>query len=131
RLSLERAVAIVLQVLDAIGYAHRCGVLHRDLKPGNIMLASRSAGVDAVKVCDFGMAKMVPEISGGSHPDSSVSTGLGHFCGTPAYMAPEQACGDPPDRRTDLYAVGVLLYELVTGDVPFRAASSMAVLSRH
>jgi serine/threonine-protein kinase len=131
RLAIADAVALVLQVLDAIGYAHRRGVLHRDIKPGNIMLVPGPDGGDFVKVCDFGMAKTF--LDGHTPPPSASmpSTGLGAFCGTPTYMAPEQASGDPPDQRTDLYAIGVLLYELVTGEVPFRGASPMAILSRH
>ena len=99
---VERAASLTGQILDALGHAHRAGIVHRDLKPANLMLTD--AGV--VKVMDFGIAR----VSGTERMTSD-----GFMVGTPAYMAPEQVRGDDVDGRTDLYAVGVVFYRLLTG----------------
>ncbi|HOW75957.1 MAG TPA: serine/threonine-protein kinase [Candidatus Competibacteraceae bacterium] len=103
---LRNAVAIILQVLQALGHAHAQGVVHRDIKPGNIILLADGQ----VKVTDFGIARL--ELSGGL-------TQVGMAVGTPGYMAPEQFSGQEVDRRADLYAAGVVLFELLTGVRPF------------
>jgi serine/threonine-protein kinase len=134
----KRAIHIVAQILDAIGAAHRLGIVHRDLKPGNVILVERDGDPDFVKVCDFGLAK-----SFDSEPGDTMSRGglvldleaattkEGVICGTPEYMAPEQARGEPIDGRADLYAIGVILYHAICGRLPFRGNSALAVLSQH
>ncbi len=124
---LERTVHIFDQVLAALEEAHEHGIVHRDLKPANVMLVSRRGDPDFVKVCDFGIAK-----SDGMH--SSWAEGLtmkGLICGTPEYMSPEQARGERLDGRSDLYAAGVVLYQMLTGGVPFKSSSPVALLSMH
>ncbi len=116
----ERAVGIVLQVADALGAAHDAGLLHRDLKPENLFLVAGAR--DDVRVVDFGAAK----IAGASR-----LTKNGIVFGTPHYMAPEQASGQPVDHRADIYAMGVIMYELFTGRLPFEADTLMGVLTKH
>jgi len=127
-LPLPRVVRIMSQVLSALEEAHTQGVIHRDLKPSNIMLIERRGEKDFVKVCDFGIAKAT---LGDGDDRAAMLTIQGLVCGTPEYMAPEQARGEPLDGRADLYATAVILYQLVTGDIPFRADSPMAIVSRH
>ncbi|MBA3498798.1 MAG: serine/threonine protein kinase [Myxococcota bacterium] len=116
-----RAVNILLQLARALVCAHADGVLHRDLKPHNIMLESSSGRVDLVKLCDFGVSRV---LDGGDR-----ITNTGTFVGTPAYMAPEQINGDTQDARTDLYAFGVTAYEMLTGHLPYRSTSGVALVS--
>ena len=111
-----RAVGIVRQVCDALQAAHDVGVIHRDVKPDNLFVLERD-GHDFVKVLDFGVAKLVAPL--GDVP--MTTTVEGTIVGTPAYMAPEQATGGNADARTDLYSVGVVLYELLAGHPPFQA----------
>ncbi|MDX2022972.1 MAG: protein kinase [Deltaproteobacteria bacterium] len=125
--SLERTVHIFDQVLAALEEAHEHGIVHRDLKPANVMLVTRRGDPDFVKVCDFGIAKA-------DGAQSSWAEGLtmkGFICGTPEYMSPEQARGDRLDGRSDLYAAGVLLYQMLTREVPFKSTSPVALLSMH
>jgi serine/threonine protein kinase len=111
----DRAVPIITQVLDAVGYAHKNGVIHRDLKPDNIILVREKDSI-VVKVLDFGIAKMV----GG---ENLTMTGEGF--GTPSYMSPERILGRSElDLRTDIYSVGIILYEMLTGAVPFQTSST-------
>lgn len=116
---LARAVAITRQLVQALIAAHGAGVVHRDLKPENVMVVRLPDGQDQVKVLDFGIAKL----DFGQQQDSGLPGGLltrsGTVFGTPAYMAPEQAAGDPVDHRADLYTVGILLYEMLAGEAPF------------
>ena len=109
----RRAVAIIRQILEALRYLHRRNIVHRDLKPQNVMLVSSSSGADFVKVLDFGMAKAVA----GERKDITVQ---GFIVGTPSVMAPEQIRQKPVDGRTDVYAAGILLYEMVVGHKPFQ-----------
>ncbi len=114
RLPVPRALHILAQLADAVDHAHAHGVVHRDLKPENMMLVEHRGQADIVKVLDFGIAKIVA-------PDHK-SVGLtrqGQVFGTPAYMAPEQFASLAPDPRSDLYAFGVIAFELVTGETPF------------
>jgi serine/threonine protein kinase len=123
-ISLQRSARIMDQVLAALEEAHLQGVVHRDLKPGNIMLVPRRDEADFVKVCDFGIAKVK---SGRARPNLTMA---GFVFGTPEYMSPEQACGSEVDARTDLYAVAAILYYLVSGELPFPAPSPTEVLAR-
>jgi len=121
-LPIADAVRILRHVVDALGHAHQHGLVHRDIKPDNVMLSGRHA-----LVADFGVAKAVSEAS----TDERATT-AGVALGTPAYMAPEQASAAPNiDHRADIYAVGVLAYELLTGRPPFDAATAQAVLAAH
>ena len=114
-MAVERAASLTAQILDALGHAHRAGIVHRDLKPANLMLTD--AGV--VKVMDFGIAR----VSGTERMTSD-----GFMVGTPAYMAPEQVRGEDVDGRTDLYAVGVVFYRLLTAKLPFKAETAVAMI---
>jgi eukaryotic-like serine/threonine-protein kinase len=120
KLSMARAVEVMQEVTEALAAAHRLGIIHRDIKPGNIMINDR----DEVKVLDFGLAKRIGEpvsITLDSI-DLTIPSQLskpGNIAGTPQYMSPEQASGDYVDARTDLFSVGIVLYECLTGIVPF------------
>ena len=128
-LPLPRIVRIMSQVLSALDEAHAQGVVHRDLKPSNIMLIERRGEHDFVKVCDFGIAKA--HGLDGKDDRAAMLTIQGLVCGTPEYMSPEQARAEPLDGRADLYSAAVILYQLCTGDIPFRAESPMGIVSRH
>ncbi|MBI5543621.1 MAG: protein kinase [Deltaproteobacteria bacterium] len=126
-LSLRRALTICDQILSALEEAHGAGVVHRDLKPENALVGHLRDGSEMVKVVDFGIAKLLgPEGDG-----SERLTGTGLVCGTPGYMAPEQIAGDPHDARTDVYAAGVILFELLTGHPPFGAPTLNELLRLH
>ena len=126
-LPLPRILALGTQIADALATAHAQGVIHRDLKPSNVMVDEE----DRVKVIDFGLAKL--REGGGSSVDSEAPTVAltmaGRVLGTPAYMSPEQIYGQPVDHRTDLFALGILLFELCTGKRPFVGDSAMAIAS--
>ncbi len=124
-LAFRRIVNILRQVLAALAEAHHLDIIHRDLKPENIILEPMRSGGDFVKVVDFGLAKMRAE----SEKPSITSPGI--VCGTPEYMSPEQGRGDPLDARSDLYAVGVIFYQLLTGRLPFEAESPTQVVLMH
>jgi len=128
-LPVPRMVHIMSQVFAALDEAHAHGLIHRDLKPSNIMLIERRDEPDFVKVCDYGIAKAVSEDSVAADPQMLTVQGL--VCGTPEYMSPEQARGEALDGRTDLYSAAVILYQMTTGDVPFRAATPIGIVSRH
>ncbi len=120
----ERLCNIMAQALAALGEAHAHNVIHRDLKPENIMVEQRRGQPDFVKVLDFGIAKILDS-------DLPGLTRADVVCGTPQYMAPEQATGTQLDVRCDLYAVGVILYQMATGHLPFDGQNSMEVLTKH
>jgi serine/threonine-protein kinase len=122
---VDRAARILAQVCRALAAAHGRGIVHRDLKPDNVMVARRDDGSDFVKVLDFGIAK-----TGLAGPRSRV-TRAGTIIGTPEYMAPEQGAAASVDHRADVYAFGVLAYELLTGRVPFHAESPVATVLEH
>jgi tRNA A-37 threonylcarbamoyl transferase component Bud32 len=127
RLPWARTKGLMLQIVGALAAAHDKGIIHRDLKPANCFLVKRSDGRDFVKLLDFGIAKVNDPEAG----DASGLTRTGAVFGTAKYMAPEQACGEPADARTDIYAAAVCLYEFLTGQVPFDGDNFMRVLSRH
>jgi serine/threonine-protein kinase len=124
-MALRPALEIMGQVLTALDHAHKNNVVHRDLKPDNIMLVKRAAGV-FVKLVDFGIAKLA-----GDEPlEQKPLTQAGMVFGSPRYMSPEQANGEPVDSRADIFAAGTILYELLTSRRPFDGQSANAVFSR-
>ncbi|MFO0664894.1 MAG: protein kinase [Polyangiaceae bacterium] len=123
-LPFRRIVKILVQVLAALSEAHELGIIHRDLKPENVILERARQGGDFVKVVDFGLAKMRETKTGSI-------TKPGIVCGTPEYMSPEQGRGDPLDARSDVYAVGVIMYQLLTGRLPFEAEAPTQVVLMH
>ena len=131
---VDRALHIASQLLRALEDAHGHSVVHRDLKPDNLFLTSRLGDAEFVKVLDFGIAKFFEEPRPGDDigttMDGQITRGW-QLCGTPLYMAPEQISGEPVDARTDIYAVGIVIFQMLTGRVPFRAKTQAAVLSMH
>ena len=131
-LAPRRAVVLTRQILDAVEHAHGRGLVHRDLKPDNAIVTQAGAPgatYDRVKVLDFGLVKLLDDAAaliGGAR-----LTRTGVAFGTPLYMAPESALGRPVDHRADLYAIGVILFELLTGRPPFVAADALALLRLH
>jgi tRNA A-37 threonylcarbamoyl transferase component Bud32 len=124
-LPIAETVRLLRDVVSALAYAHACGVVHRDVKPDNVLLSSGVA-----VVTDFGVAKAVS--ASAQHGGGSNITSLGVALGTPAYMSPEQASASPhADHRSDLYALGVMAYEMLTGMPPFTGRSPQAVLAAH
>ncbi|MSP73056.1 MAG: serine/threonine protein kinase [Myxococcales bacterium] len=131
RLPAARAVAIAHQICSSLGEAHAVGLVHRDLKPENVFIMRTSSGDEFIKVLDFGLAKTV---QGGFDVGSSsdaFQTAHGAIVGTPYFMSPEQVRGEPVDGRTDLYALGALLYRMIGGDFPHRGLTVMHVLEAH
>lgn len=120
----KRVVRLVKAIASALGVAHRNNVVHRDLKPQNIMVTRDSDGNEIPKLLDFGIAKTL-------EPTSPALTSTGMVLGTPHYMSTEQAKGAPADRRSDLYALGVILYEMLVGSVPFDDTSIPQILIKH
>jgi serine/threonine-protein kinase len=121
----ERACHVARQICRALREAHGLGVIHRDLKPANVFLVQHGDESDFVKVLDFGLVKNVSD----SKTEDLTQTGL--FMGSPKYMAPEQIQGQRVDARTDVYALGVILYEMLTGKVPFDRPNSVHILMAH
>lgn len=121
-LELERFQDIFVQVAAAIGHAHKHGAIHRDIKPGNIMLVERGGTSDYVKIVDFGIAKLKEE--------AQRLTRLGEVWGSPIYMSPEQCMGTTIDARSDIYSLGVVMYEALTGEVPFLGKTYVETMTR-
>jgi hypothetical protein len=117
RIDRARCVRITAAVCDVLAEAHAAGIVHRDIKPSNVFL-HQGKGEEMVKVIDFGIAKLTDESAG---DDARTVTIAGHLVGTPEYMAPERVSGEPYDGRADVYAVGVMLYEMLTGQLPFQS----------
>jgi serine/threonine-protein kinase len=133
-LDVGRALRILRQVAGALGQAHTLGIVHRDLKPENVMLVERGGDPDFVKVLDFGIAKVPVGELAREAPGSAkgpVLTQLGMVYGTPEYMAPEQALGQNVDPRADIYALGVLTFEMLAGVRPFDHESKVTLLGMH
>ncbi len=123
---ISRSVAIGKDICEALAAAHKAGILHRDLKPENIFLVDRAERHDFVKVLDFGIAKTIDSVS----ERSTHHTSPGSAMGTPEYMAPEQAAGQDVDARADIYSVGAILYEMLTGRAPHEGNNVMEVLTK-
>jgi serine/threonine protein kinase len=131
RLPVDQVAGLLKGLTDALDYAHRQGVIHRDIKPGNIMLHNKrneipldkplTEDVEAI-LTDFGLVRVV---------NTASQTASGFLSGTPAYMSPEQARGDQIDQRTDLYSLGIVLYEMLAGRVPFEADNTVTILHMH
>lgn len=131
-LAPRRALVLVRQLLDAVDHAHARGLVHRDLKPDNaiVMLAGDPANpYERLKVLDFGLVKLLDDAAALLGGSKLTRTGMAF--GTPAYMAPESALGRGVDHRVDLYAVGVMLFELLTGRLPFELTDPLALLKAH
>lgn len=121
RFPLEESIRMIADVADALAYAHQRGMIHRDIKPANIMLRKDTA--QAV-LTDFGIVKLMGD-------QSMAYTATGALIGTPSYMSPEQALGKPGDERVDIYSLGVLLFQMVTNQLPFAADTPLAVVMKH
>jgi tetratricopeptide (TPR) repeat protein len=128
-LPLERLIPLALSLADALAAAHRQGILHRDLKPENVMLTPDGR----LKVLDFGLAKLRADAAEEASDETTRATQSvtqdGRIVGTVAYMSPEQAQGLPVDHRSDIFSLGILLYEMATGERPFRGSTNLSVLS--
>ncbi|MCE9605184.1 MAG: serine/threonine protein kinase [Planctomycetia bacterium] len=131
RVAPAAAVEIASQVLEAVGEAHELGVVHRDLKPHNIFLCGGNGAPLDVKVLDFGIAKVAGRADGGGLSESARLTVHGNVLGTPTYMSPEQCRGDFPAPTSDIYSLGVVLYEMLAGKPPFDDPNPVQVLVKH
>ncbi|MBW2465275.1 MAG: serine/threonine protein kinase, partial [Deltaproteobacteria bacterium] len=129
RLDVTRALPILLQCCRALDAAHDKGIVHRDIKPENVFLVDRAVEPDFVKIVDFGIAKISDLETPGAPGRKLTKTGM--IFGTPEYMSTEQAYGRPTDRRSDIYGLGVIAFEMLTGRTPFEGETFMAVISQH
>lgn len=123
--SLDQSLAIFKQTLDALSHAHKMGIVHRDVKPSNIMFTADDQGKASVHVVDFGIAKLTRQ------DQSPTLTNTGEMFGSPLYMSPEQCLGNAIDARSDIYSLGCVLYELVEGHPPYQADNLLKVLHMH
>ncbi len=121
RFEIPRAIEVMRQVLSGLQHAHEQGIIHRDIKPANIMVTPKAPLGLHVRILDFGLARML-------EATTSVSNGVA--VGTPSYMAPEQCRGDAIDSRVDIYACGIVLFEMLTGEKPFRASDPIAIIKK-
>lgn len=126
-LPLNTIVSIIEQAAAALDYAHEQGIIHRDLKPGNILFH----GDGRILLADFGLAKIVNEAAESTSETPSGITSAGTIIGTPEYFSPEQSTGNLVDRRTDVYSLGIVLYQMLSGHVPFTGATPVAIAVKH
>ena len=124
----DRAINIMIQVCGALDEAHRAGIIHRDLKPENVFLTHQGGTTDFPKVLDFGLAKVSEKQMGRG---SMMLTQQGMVFGTPEFMSPEQTQGEPLDRRSDIYSLALIFYELITGKLPFDATKPIDIMRAH
>lgn len=140
--SADRALHIAMQIVRALREAHQKGIVHRDLKPGNIMLMTEGDDLDYAKVLDFGLVKLIDTDASQHHklydqlPNSSEEevgelTRAGMFLGSPKYMSPEQIESRPIDPRTDIYSLGVIMFQMLAGRVPFRGNTGVEIIFKH
>jgi serine/threonine-protein kinase len=127
-MAMDRAIPVLVQVCGALHEAHEMGIVHRDLKPENIFLCSQGGLKDYPKVLDFGLAKVTERQM---RPGSIILTQEGMVFGTPEFMSPEQAQGKTLDARSDIYSLAVILYEVLTGKLPFSAKTPMEYIQKH
>lgn len=128
KLDPEKAFEVISAICAGVGAAHHQGIVHRDLKPLNVMICSDKPNISqAVKILDFGLAK----IKSGELLGSFIQAQTTGLMGSPFYMAPEQWADDEPDARSDIYSLGVMLYQMLTGDVPFKGSSIPAIMKKH
>jgi serine/threonine-protein kinase len=130
RLPWRRVRAIGLQICDGLRAAHDRGIVHRDLKPANIYRVRRGGDPDTIKILDFGIAKLLDDDAHGKSSGTGGLTSNYEVLGTPLYMSPEQTAADPVDQRTDIYAVGVMMFEMLTGQRPYRGDTHVELISK-
>jgi eukaryotic-like serine/threonine-protein kinase len=128
-LDTARAVSIMLQISAAVAAAHEAGIIHRDLKPANIFIVQRKDAPPFVKVLDFGIAKLAADTI--DDDDPKTLTAVGVMIGTPKYMSPEQCESGPLTPASDVYSLGIILYEMLTGTTPFTGTSPLAIALKH
>ncbi len=126
QVSVERSIKILTQATDALDHAHRAGVVHRDLKPSNIMLVEYEDEKDFVKIVDFGVAQLI-----GAGGEQQRLTQIGEVCGSPVYMSPEQCQGLELDARSDIYSMGIVIFETLTGRLPLIGKTMVETMSKH
>jgi len=129
KLPPARVVHILRHVLKGLGAAHEAGIVHRDIKPDNVILVERDGDEDFAKIVDFGLAKLSGEAE--EEEGGEKLTAAGITFGTPTYMSPEQAFGSDVDSRSDLYSAAIMAYEMLTGEAPFGGGDSLEILSKH
>lgn len=130
QVSVERAIKMFSQAADALGHAHKQGIIHRDLKPSNIVLISYDGDKDFVKVVDFGVAQIMEDSQGGSSEHQRL-TQMGEVCGSPVYMSPEQCQGHKLDQRSDIYSMGIVMYETLTNRLPLLGRTMVETMRKH
>jgi serine/threonine-protein kinase len=131
RLPVRRALHIARHVLRGLAHAHAAGIVHRDVKPNNVVLIDSGGDPDFAKILDFGIAKLVEGAPVAPDAGDQQITRIGTTVGTPTYVAPEQAVGGAVDPRSDLYSLSVMLYEMIAGEPPFRAEDTVKLIGKH
>ncbi|CAN5132394.1 hypothetical protein BH10CYA1_BH10CYA1_56550 [soil metagenome] len=126
QIGVERSIKILAQACDALDHAHKMGVIHRDVKPTNFVLINYDEEKDFVKVVDFGVAKLMNTTADGQR-----LTQAGEVCGSPVYMSPEQCTGAELDQRSDIYSMGIVVYETLTGKLPILGKTMVDTMSKH